>query len=144
MSDPSDLTPQEPAMSDPSDLTPQEPGAIPGVDGDKLTALADGNVGDLVEALDSLDENELSQLEAIERQGKARTTALGAIARERQQREEAANGGPQSEAQAHEPIGDDQSYAHMRASEVDQSKLTGRVLTADGWIMPPPSANPEG
>lgn len=131
-------------MSEQNDLNPQEPGAIPGVDQDKLQALADGEVGDLVEALDGLDDNELNQLAALERQGKARTIALGAIAREQQQRAEGDDTDSQANANPHEPIGDNQSYSDMHAHEVDPSKLTGPVLTLDGWVLPTPRANPEG
>ncbi len=131
-------------MSEQNDLNPQEPGAIPGVDSDKLQALADGEVGDLVEALDGLDDKELDQLAAIERQGRARTIALGAIAREQQQRADGDGSDPQSNANPHEPIGDNQSYADMHARDVDPSKLAGPVLTLDGWVLPTPRANPEG
>jgi hypothetical protein len=131
-------------MTEP-DLTPQEPGAISGVDDSKLAALAEGNVGDLVEALDTLTDLELEQLAVLEQQGKARTTALGAITREQQQRAVAADHPADAEpANDKTPLGDPASYAQMHAHEIDATKLTSPVLTLDGWLLPRPSANPEG
>ena len=33
-------------------------------------------------------------------------------------------------------LGDSDSYAHMRATEVDRSRLRRAVLTLDGWVLP--------
>lgn len=127
-------------MSEP-DLTPQEPGVLPGTDVAKLDTLAAGNVGDLVEALDQLSPAELEQLAAIEKQGKARTTALGAIQREIDSRDT-------SEARASQNVpailADESTYANRRAAEIDPGTLTRPVLTLDGWLLPRPSATPEG
>lgn len=125
------------------DLKVQEPGTNPTVDGGKVEALAEGTVGDLAEALDSLDDAELEQLLRVETAGKARTTALGAIQREIDRRAEPSPGA-EPEAQQRAPIGDAQTYAQMRASEVDPTKLTAPVLTRDGWVCPHPSAQAQG
>lgn len=120
-------------------LTPQEPGAIANVDLSRIDEIADYGVGDLSEALDTLDANELEQLHAAELAGKNRTTALTAINREMQARAEA---NPKSNAAVPEILGDPSSYANMRASEIDQAKLDRPVLTLDGWLLPPPAATP--
>lgn len=125
------------------DLKVQEPGTNPAVDGGKLEALADGNVGDLVEALDELDDAEIEQLLAIETAGKARTTALGAIQREIDRRAGPKDDEPKAE-DGPTPIGDAETYARMRAREVDPSKLERPVLTLDGWVCPHPSAVAQG
>lgn len=131
-------------MSDPTaDLTPQEPGVAAGVEVGKLEALADGNVGDLVEGLDGLTSIELEQLLAIEQSGKNRTTALGAIQRELDSRASGADNEPTPPQAERSKLGDDASYARMRGSEVDPSKLERPVLTLDGWVLPHPQAKPE-
>lgn len=131
-------------MTEP-DFIPQEPGVAPDTDTAKLNALAEGNVGDLVEALDALTDDEISQLHLLEMAGKHRTTALGAIQRELQQRAANANA-PETDpepAHAPSPVGDANSYAHMHAREIDATKLKSPVLTLDGWLLPNPSASPE-
>lgn len=131
-------------MTEP-DLTPQEPGDLPSVDNDRIQAIADGNVGDLAEALDALDDTELEQLHAAELRGKARSTALGAIVREQERRQVEAEHPPTGDpgAAAPAPVGDDVSYAHMRAAEIDPRGLERPVLSRDGWVLPLPSARPE-
>lgn len=134
----------EPTTPEKDELKIQEPGAMPPALSDeaKLEALAEGTVGDLAESLDQLTDVELERLTAIETLGKGRTTALGAIAREQERREIDRNGGNAAEPAAPN-IGDSQSYAHLRASQVDTSKLTSRVLTLDGWLLPKPQATPQ-
>ena len=128
------------------ELTPQEPGVIAGTDQDKLAQLAEGPVGDIVAALDALSDGELDQIAAMERAGKGRTSALDAIAREQQQRE----AGKQEPFAADQvgiersSLGDADSYAKMRAHEINQDKISRPVLTLDGWLLPRPSASPEG
>ena len=124
-------------------LKPQEPGVNPSVDSSKLEDLAAGNVGDFVEALDYLTDDELNQLAAIEAQDKARTTAIGAIKREQQRRIVAIESPADDEPAAHEPIGDAASYAKMHARDIDQSKIVRPVLTLEGWLLPVPSAVPQ-
>lgn len=132
-------------MSDAPILTPQEPGVLPGTDSAKLDAIAAGKAGEFVEALPALTDDELAQLTAIETQGKARSTALGAIVRE-QQRREADRQAPATgatETTGPTPVGDDSSYARMHANEIDPRRLTRPVLTLDGWLLPVPSAQPQ-
>jgi hypothetical protein len=131
-------------VSDAPTLTPQEPGVMPGTDTAKLDAIAAGTVGDFAESLDTLTDDELVQLDAIERQGKNRTTAVGAIVRE-QTRRAAELIAPTTPEPASDkaPLGDDASYAQMHAREIDPSKLTRPVLTLDGWLLPVPSASPD-
>ena len=123
---------------------PEVPGELPVNDLAKLEALAAGTVGDIAEALDSLSPLELEQLSVLETAGKARTTALGAIAREQEARAELEAGGAEESAAAIPNImGDANSYAQMRAKEIDQSKLEHKVLTLDGWLHPIPKARAE-
>lgn len=124
-------------------LTPQEPGDLEVVDNGKIDALADGNVGDLVEALEALDDVELEQILAAEQRGKSRSTALSAIQREQDRRKVDAEN-PETPASNASPIGDDESYALMRAAEIDPAKLQRPVLSKDGWVLPLPSAKAEG
>lgn len=133
----------ERAVSDEQTLTPQEPGELPTTDTSRLDALAAGKVPDIVEALDTLNDDELVEFTAIETRGKARSTVLGAITRE-QQRRAAEQAAPTTDEPASDkaPLGDDASYARMHAREVDASKLTRPVLTLDGWLLPLPSASP--
>lgn len=125
-------------------LTPQEPGVLPTVEVNKIDAIVEGTVGDLVEAIDSLGDDELTQLHATESMGKARTTALGAILREQQRRE--TDGAPLEaiEGTSKASLGDSESYARMHANEVDPRSLTAPVLTLDGWVLPAPVAIPLG
>lgn len=128
-------------MTDPADITPKTPGATP--QADKLADLVDGTVQELLAALPTLDEIELDQLEALERAGPGRKTALGGIIAERDRRD--AGDLPQTEsgpAAAHAHAGND--YRRMRAHEVDPSKITSPVLTLDGYVCPHPSAVPQG
>ncbi len=126
-----------------TDLTPQTPGTHPGEDLTALHALAAGTVEDLLAALPTLDEIQLDQLEAIERAGKGRTTALGALIRERDRRD--AMGAPEPAAVTETaappttPSGRP-DYSRMRARDVDPRTLTGNVLTLDGWVCPHPAA----
>ena len=131
-------------MSDEQTLTPQEPGVLPTTDTARLDSLAAGKVPDIVEALDTLGDDELVTLAAIETQGKARSTVLGAITRE-QQRRAAEQAAPTTAEPASDkaPFGDADSYARMHAREIDATKLTRPVLTQDGWLLPLPSAQPQ-
>lgn len=125
-------------------LTPQEPGDVPAVDNGKIDGLAEGNVGDLVESLDALEDLEIEQLLAAEKRGKNRSTALAAIQREQERRKvDAENPAPGTDTDV-SPIGDDASYAHMRAAEIDPAKLQRPVLSRDGWVLPLPRATGEG
>lgn len=121
-----------------ADLTVQTPGDTP--EADKLQALADGTVETLLAELPSLDEIELDQLEALERAGKGRTTALGGIIRERDRRD--AEGAPPLEPAAAAPTSGD--YRHLHASQVDPSKIATAVMTLDGWVCPHPAAVAQG
>lgn len=127
----------------PDDITPQEPGADPSVDESELRDLLNGNVGDLVDNLPALTNAELDQLAILEQQDKNRTTALGAIAREQGKRDVAVTSPADDESAPPAALGDDSSYAKMRAREIDPSKLTRPVLTLDGWLLPNPAAKPE-
>lgn len=125
-------------MAEPT-LTPQEPGA--NEPDAKLAELADGNVGDMVDVLDSLTIDELKDLAALESGGKNRSTALSAIEREIESRSTGADNEP---ANAAAPVGDASTYTRMRAKDVDARKLTAPVLTLDGWVVPVPRAEGEG
>lgn len=124
-----------------ADLTVQTPGDTP--QADKLQALADGTVETLLAELPGLDEIELDQLEALERAGKCRTTALGGIIRERDRRDAEGAPPPDSpEPAAAAPASGD--YRHLRASQVDPSKISVAVMTLDGWVCPHPAAVAQG
>lgn len=112
------------------EVQPQVPGAYD-TTADALQELAEGNVGDMVEALEKLTDEELTALHDLELNGKNRTTALNAIHREMESR------------QGGEAPADPDGYANMRAADVDPTRLTGRVLTKDGWVLPLPSATAE-
>ncbi len=129
-------------MSEP-ELNPQEPGVNLAVNDSKLQAIADGNVGDFVDALDELGDEELDQLHAIEMQGKARSTALGAISREQQRRNVSLASPANDEVTEKSQLGDAESYSKMFARDVDPRKLSRPVLTRDGWVLPHPSAIPK-
>jgi hypothetical protein len=124
------------------DLTPQEPGVIAGLDQSKLEALAEGAVGDLNDELVNLTDDELVQLAGIEEQGKARTVAMGAILREQEHRKADSLLTLSEPEESAASIGDRDSYANMRADEIDPSKLSGPVLTLSGWLLPAPKASP--
>lgn len=125
-------------------LVVQEPGSIAGVESNKLEAIAAGTVGDLAEALDSLDDDELGLLAVLEKQGQARTTALGAITREQQRRNVAAIDPADAETNEKAPLGDPTTYARMRGKDVDPKTLERPVLTLDGWVLPLPKAEALG
>lgn len=129
-------------MSDAIDIVPQQPGVIAGVDQSKLQTLADGTVGDIAEALPGLSDAELVQLEGFERLGKNRKTALAAINEEQGSRDDGSTE-LVAEPSKKTALGDMQ-YANMRASELDPETLTRPTLTLDGWLLPRPSASPEG
>lgn len=132
-------------MSDTTDLTPQEPGANPAVQTTALEALLAGEVGDLVDALPNLTDADLETLGVLEQQGAARSLVLDSIGRERDRRDaEAVTPTPVVVAPTPNIDGDAVSYAHMHAHEIDSTKLRGRVLTKDGWLLPHPSAVPQG
>lgn len=128
-------------MTDPADITPQTPGATP--QADKLSELVDGTVQELLAALPTLDEIELDQLEALERAGPGRKTAIGGIIAERDRRD--AGDLPQdASAPPVAPASSVSDYRHMWACDVDPRKITSNVLTLDGWVCPHPSAIPQG
>lgn len=129
-------------MTEPT-ITPQEPGAIAGVEQSKLDAIADGTVGDLAEALPSLTDAELDQLHAIEAAGKNRKSALSAIHDEQTARADLNPPAP-AEDSGKAQLGDAESYALKHAHEVDPRGLKRPVLTADGWVLPAPTASAEG
>lgn len=138
------LQPQTPGADAPTgaeELTAQEPGAIAGVSVGKLEALVAGTVGDLAEALDSLGDDELTVLATLEKIGSARTTALGAIAREQKRREVDSENPADGEVTSDKaPLGDPATYAQMHARDVDPRKIERPVLTRDGWVLPMPRA----
>ena len=129
-------------MTDPQ-ITPQQPGDVPAVNTAHIDALRDGNVGDLIEGLDGLSDLDLEALAQAEAAGKNRSTAVSAIQREQERRKADALDpatAPESEAT---PIGDTESYARMRAAEIDPRKLERPVLSMDGWVLPLPRTSPE-
>lgn len=132
-------------MSEPT-LTTQTPGDVPVNDAAKLEALAAGTLDDLLPALPGLDEIQLDELLILETAGKKRTTALGAIQREIDARDApptAAELAADAPAQA---LYDDTrtKYANKRARDVDPGKISKPYLTLDGWVVPHPSAQPQG
>lgn len=131
-------------MSDP-DLTPQVPGALPTVDADKLAELAGCTVGDIVEALPDLSDDELAQLVGHETRGKARASALRAIESEQAKRLADAAAPATGDRPPTTPnvSGDPATFARARAAEVDPRTLIRPVLTRDGWVLPLPAATPE-
>lgn len=125
-------------------LTPQMPGAIASVDDDRIQAIADGNVADLIDVLVELTDDELAALTVAELQGKNRSTAISAIEREQGHRQVALESPADDEPEPPAPIGDDRSYANVAASEIDPHALQRPVLSRDGWVLPVPAATPEG
>lgn len=124
------------------DLKPQEPGAATAPH-DALEAIAESNVGDLVEALDTLTNEQLEQLSKLEAGNKNRTTALGAIQRELDSRETGADNEPKRE-DGPAPVGDPETYKNMLSKEIDAAKLSAPVLCKDGWLLPLANASAEG
>ena len=128
-------------MTEPN-LTPQVPGEVPGVNPESLAPLLEMNVGDLVQGLDALSDDELALLGTLEAQGRGRVTAIKAITTEQLRRagdikdDNAPVAGP-------EPIGDAVNYANMHAHQVDPTRIPRPVLTRDGWVLPAPSAKAE-
>lgn len=112
------------------------------VDNDIIQMIADGSVDDMIDSVADLSDDELAALLAAEKMGKARTTALGAIAREQQRRQIDAN---HDDAPGIEPSGaDSTSYADMNSSEIDPATLASPVLTKNGWLLPTPRAEGQG
>ena len=124
-------------MGESPELSTQTPGELPDVDQDRIAKIAAGTVDDVLEQLDGLSDLELEQLAAVERQGKDRSTLLGAITREIERRAK----GEEPEDTGYTPpgvSGDTVNYASMRAADVDRSKLNRPVLSVDGWVLPIP------
>lgn len=120
-------------MSNPSNLTPQTPGEAPAVDNDRVAGIAQGTVDDVLEQLGALSLEELKHLDAVEKQGKDRSTLRGAIAREIESRDDV--GTPLPDPKVHN-LGDKTNYAAMRDKDVDPTKIDRPVLTLDGWVVP--------
>lgn len=132
-------------MSEPA-LTPQTPGDVPVTDAAKLEALAAGTLDDLLPALAGLDDMQLEQLLALENAGKKRTTALGAIQREIDARDAPPTTAERAADAPPDDTYDDSRtrYANKRARDVDPRKIHKAYLTKDGWVVPHPSAVPQG
>ena len=128
-------------MSEPT-ITVQEPGELPGVDHDRLEAIAGSKVADVIDALDGLTILELERLLEIEQASGARTTALNAIQREIDSRASGADNEPAGPS--YTPPGDATNFRDQPQSAVDPSNLTGPVLTRDGYVCPLPAAVPQG
>jgi hypothetical protein len=126
-----------------TEIIPQEPGVTQTEEFNRLEQLAAGNVGDISKAMDTLSNDELSQLLVLEQAGKARITAIQAISNELAGRPVDGEPPASEPVSSAEPIGDNQTYAHLRASQVDMSGLVRPVLTIDGWLLPPPKASAE-
>ena len=125
-------------MSDEAPLNPQEPGAQDQA-ADPIADLAALTVPQIVGELDALTTEQLAQLYGIEKGGRGRKSVLAAIEAAQEGRDDAAP----PEARVPNVTGDPQSYARMRASEIDQATLAGPVLTLDGWLLPRPKAQAE-
>lgn len=124
-----------------NDLNPQTPGETPNVDLSRVDALAAGTVADMVEALPDLADADLETLAATEKKGKNRTGALDAISRETQQRQ--AGRGEREATESNVTAPGETANADKSASEIDIAKLEGPTLTRDGWVIPPPKAQPK-
>lgn len=122
-------------MPNDRDLTPQTPGELPNVDQDRIGAIAEGTVDDVLAALDGLDALELDQLAAVEASGKARKTVIASIQREQARR---LDGAPVETTDAIPPpkLGDADQYRDARGRDVDPAVLRRPVLTRDGWVIP--------
>lgn len=119
-------------MSETPDLNPQEPGAQP--PSDPMEDLAAQTAPQIAGELDALTTEQLAALYGIEKAGQARKSVLAAIEKEQGSREDT----EAPAAKVPNVTGDANSYARMRADEIDQAKLTAPVLTLDGWLMPLP------
>ncbi len=124
-----------------NDLQTQTPGETPNVDLSRVDALAAGTVADMVESLPDLADADLETLAATEAKGKNRTGALDAISRETQQRQ--AGRGVREAEGSNVTMPGDTDNADKAASEIDIGSLTGPTLTRDGWVIPPPKAQPK-
>lgn len=124
-----------------NDLNPQTPGETPNLDLSRVDALAAGTVADMVEALPDLADADLETLAATEAKGKNRTSALDAISRETEQRQVGKGMNEAQEGNVTPP--GDTANADKSAKDVDVHSLTGPTLTRDGWVIPPPKAQPK-
>jgi len=125
------------------DLTPQVPGEQPTVNTDELAGLLTMTAEDLIAGLPALDDAELAALAVLEAQGEKREDVIAAVEAEQARRTDAPAPAAPLPTIEPEPVGDAGSYAHLHAHQVDATKLTGRVLTKDGWLLPRPSAQPQ-
>jgi hypothetical protein len=145
---------------DEQSITPQVPGDPPNVDPAETAPLLDEALVDLVATVPDLSDLDLAALEATERNGENREHYLEAIAAEQLRREDAVDqgdGDPQGDQPPPADIGpppavdeaaveharrvsEDARYRNMRAADIDQAKLTRKVLTRDGWLLPLPRA----
>lgn len=124
-----------------NDLKPQTPGETASVDLSRVDELAAGTVADMAEALPDLADADLETLAATEKKGKNRTGALDAISRETQQRQ--AGKGLNEVKEGNVTLPGDTANADKSAKDVDVHSLTGPTLTRDGWVIPPPKAQPK-
>lgn len=142
---------------DEQSITPQVPGDPPNVDPAETAPLLDEALVDLVATFPDLSDLDLAALEATERNGENREHYLEAIAAEQLRREDAVDQGdgdqqdnpppPEAPAMVDEAavehahrVSEDARYRNMRAADIDQAKLTRKVLTRDGWLLPLPRA----
>lgn len=122
-------------MSDET-ITPQEPGDVPSIDTAKLEAILAKAQNKIPGELDGLSAEELTALRTLEMQGKGRAVVLKAIDTVLGSMEVDEGLGTEIQGESNANLGDRERYARMHASDVDRAKITGPVLTLDGWVLP--------
>jgi hypothetical protein len=128
-----------------NDLTPQVPGQSPNVDRESLQPLLDLPVADLAAGMSALEDRELTELVALERQGGNRANVVDVIETEQFRRLEDAGDAPtmfppEPVIVKDAPIGDVDEHASMAATEINPAGLQRPVLSRDGWVLPLPKA----
>lgn len=120
-----------------TELKPQTPGETAG--DSRLETLLEGTVPEVTEELEGLSDSELEQLAALEKQGSDRKMLLGAISREQARRE--VDGQPEpTPGDTPNVYGNVKDYRNTPASQIDPKKLPHKVLSKDGWVLPPQRA----
>lgn len=139
-----------------NDLNIQTPGQTGDTEATALTGALEGTVAEIAAGLEDYSDADLVTLATLEAEAKDRTPRKGvsdAIAHEQRRRAKLAAEDQDEQADASQPPVHDYhpgykdpetAYRHLSASQVDATKITQRVLTKDGWVMPRPSANPVG
>lgn len=153
-------------MADKKTLRPQMPGAAASPD-----PLADASLAplfelddvDVISGLSALDNAELARLAELNDANHNRRPIANAIKAEQTKRTEVEDAGYTKEVDPSLPhalppppasppesiygtpgnLGDAVTYSKWRQNQIDASKLTGPVLSLDGWVIPDDKPRPQ-